>query len=330
MCHPMPMPTRCAHADWSVQPAKRWMAVATSDGSGRWTAGAPSLVGEPKDLITRLRDGLPATEVLLLGVDFPIGLPVAYGDRAGFREFREALGVLGQGRWAQWYEPAMATSEISLARPFYPATGGGRGERKLTHLLGGLALPGETTGPLLRSCERATAVRPDAAPLFWTMGAKQVGKAAISGWRELISPMQERVRLWPFDGTFGALTKSGGTILTETYPADVYDRLGVTWPRGAAGADLEGSGKGSQPARRRNAAAIRSWATKHRIALSAGLAAQLQQGFGADRKGEDRFDAVIGLFGLLDTILAGGPSEPNDPVIRRLEGWIFGLPWPAQ
>jgi len=307
------------------------MAVATRDAAGQYTAGAPTPVGEPRDLIARLRDGMPATDVLLLGVDFPIGLPVAYGDRAGFREFREALGVLGQGRWARWYEPATETDEISLARPFYPATGGEKGSRKLAQLLTGLALPGATIAPLLRGCERATATRPDAAPLFWTMGAKQVGKAAISGWRELIAPLQERIRLWPFDGTFAGLTRTGGTVLVETYPADVYARLGVTWPRDAAGAAAdEGSGKGSQAARHRNATAIRSWATGHHIRCSSELTAQLQDGFGADRSGEDRFDAVVGLLGLLDTILADGPAEPNDPVVRRLEGWIFGLPWPGR
>ena len=64
-----------------------------------------------------------------------------------------------------------------------------------------------------------------------------------------------------FDGTFAALTKAGGTVITETYPADVYARLGVAWPRGAAGAAAsDRSGKGSQAARQRNAAAIRSWA----------------------------------------------------------------------
>ena len=325
----MPLPTRCAHADWSVQPAKRWIAVATADASGKWTAEAPMLAGDPATLILRLREGLAATDVLLLGVDFPIGLPVAYGDRAGFREFREALGVLGQGRWSQWYEPAAEASEVGLSRPFYPAAGGEKGTRKLAHLLTGLALPGDTIAPLLRGCERATVTRPDAAPLFWTIGAKQVGKAAISGWRELIAPIQERVRLWPFDGTFAALTKSGGTVLTETYPADVYARLGVTWPRTPAGDD-EGSGKGSQSARRRNAAAITSWAKPHRVRLSPALTAELQDGFGADRSGEDRFDAVIGLLGLLETMLAGGPAEPNDPVVRRLEGWIFGLPWPGR
>ncbi|MEO8635806.1 MAG: DUF429 domain-containing protein [Gemmatimonadales bacterium] len=329
----MPLPTRCAHADWSVQPAKRWVATASSDAGGRWTAGAPTLVGEPRELIPRLREGIPSTEVLLLGVDFPIGLPVAYGDRAGFREFREALGVLGQGRWSRWYEPAVKPSEIGLARPFYPATGGEKGARKLSHLLTGLALPGDTIAPLLRGCERATATRPDAAPLFWTIGAKQVGKAAISGWRELIVPLQERIRLWPFDGTFVALTKSGGTVLTETYPADAYARLGVAWPRAAADREGDpdaGSGKGSQPARQRNAAALRDWSTGRGVIFSEELGAQLQDGFGADRNGEDRFDAVVGLCGVLDTLLAGGPAEPNDPVIRRLEGWIFGLPWPGR
>lgn len=50
-------------------------------------------------------------------------------------------------------------------------------------------LLGFTNGTeLLRRCERATADRSDACTLFWTLGANQVGKAAINGWQEVIIP----------------------------------------------------------------------------------------------------------------------------------------------
>jgi hypothetical protein len=43
---------------------------------------------------------------------------------------------------------------------------------------------------LRRQCERATPTRRAACPLFWTLGSNQVGKAAISGWQEVIAPAQ--------------------------------------------------------------------------------------------------------------------------------------------
>jgi hypothetical protein len=53
------------------------------------------------------------------------------------------------------------------------------------------------------------------------------------------------------------------------------------------------------------------------------LTADLHAGFGGRPDGEDRFDALIGLVGMLDA-LARGVAEPHDPAIRRVEGWIFG------
>ena len=35
---------------------------------------------------------------------------------------------------------------------------------------------------------------------------------------------------------------------------------------------------------------------------------------------------MVGLFGLLNVLRGGRPSgEPEDPVVRRIEGWILGL-----
>ena len=55
------------------------------------------------------------------------------------------------------------------------------------------------------------------------------------------------------------------------------------------------------------------------------LVAEIEDGFGAGASGEDRFDAVAGLFGILNVVLGRRPSgEPDDPVVRRIEGWILG------
>ena len=39
-----------AHADWSADPRKCWMAVARRGAEGRWTAAVPAPVGTPSDL----------------------------------------------------------------------------------------------------------------------------------------------------------------------------------------------------------------------------------------------------------------------------------------
>jgi hypothetical protein len=54
-------------------------------------------------------------------------------------------------------------------------------------------------------------------------------------------------------------------------------------------------------------------------------AGAVQRGSGTGASGEDRFDAVVGLLGMLNVVLGRRPSgEPDDPLVRRLEGWILG------
>ena len=44
---------------------------------------------------------------------------------------------------------------------------------------------------------------------------------------------------------------------------------------------------------------------------------------------DDALDATIGLFGMLAALEDYGPSlEPEEPRIRAVEGWIFGLKYP--
>ena len=40
---------------------------------------------------------------------------------------------------------------------------------------------------------------------------------------------------------------------------------------------------------------------------------------------DDAFDAVVGLFGMLQVCLGRRePGEPNDRGVREIEGWILG------
>jgi hypothetical protein len=48
----------------------------------------------------------------------------------------------------------------------------------------------------------------------------------------------------------------------------------------------------------------------------------IEQGF---PEGDDAFDAVVGLFGMLEVVTGKRqPGEPRDDRIRKVEGWILG------
>src|SRR4029079_19473112 len=93
----------------------------------------------------------------------------------------ETLPGLGRGEWRRFFEPAVLPGEIALGRPFYPARPGGTSQ---AHLVEGLGVA--SMDDLLRRCDRRTATRRAACSIFWTLGANQVGRAAIAGWREVL------------------------------------------------------------------------------------------------------------------------------------------------
>jgi Protein of unknown function (DUF429) len=303
-------PALVAHADWSMRPEKRWMAAATLRANGYLT-DAPTLVGPLESFWTRLAT-IAGAGPIVVGFDFPIGLPAAYAARAGIEDFLAAL----DGFDGAFYDVARAPEEISLARPFYPH---GPGGRRRQQLLDGLGL--ETWQNLHRRCDRSTSDRPAACPMFWTLGSNQVGKAAITGWRDLLTPARQGgldVAIWPFDGPLGDLIDRHRFVVAETYPGEVYGHLGL--------ALRSHGGKRRQTARAVNACRLLDWADPLEIAAAPGLAAEIAAGFGSDAGADDRFDAVVGLFGLLNVVRGARPSgEPDEPVVRRIEGWILGL-----
>jgi len=53
----------------------------------------------------------------------------------------------------------------------------------------------------------------------------------------------------------------------------------------------------------------------------------IASGFIPPSGGEDAFDAIIGLLGMLAVVLGYQPAgDPGDDEIRRIEGWILGQP----
>src|SRR5687767_13677190 len=111
------LPRIVAAADWSTDERKRWMVRAERNNSGGYVVFPPEPVGDHVSLITRLQGQLPHNENLLIGFDFPIGLPVAYAQRTAVTSFREALGHFGSGPWENFYN---ISDSPSLRRPFFP------------------------------------------------------------------------------------------------------------------------------------------------------------------------------------------------------------------
>ncbi len=316
----LPLPNLIAHADWSTSEDKRWLARARLAGNGCYTAFSPEPVRDLGGLLPGLRAQGGEGSAVLVGFDFPLGLPLPYARRAGIEDFLRILPGFGQNQWSQFYEPASSPVEIGIYRPFYPSQAGNARQIHLVEQLGV-----ESFEDLRRRCERAHSHRRAACPLFWTLGAQQVGKAAISGWRDVIvgqNGIPGFVSIWPFSGKLEGLLGSGRVVVAETYPAEFYTHLGVGFsPRRSGGK----SGKRSQQDRQANAAALCYWAAQAGVALTPELEAELRDGFGASADGEDRFDAVVGLFGMINVILGNRlPGEPEDEAIRVIEGWILG------
>lgn len=306
------------HADWGSKPKKRCMARATLQ-EGQYLAQAPEPVDDLSTMIEDIRSGADEGVNLLIGFDFPIGLPRQYAYKVGIANFMELFPLLGRGEWSEFYCVAERAEQISLHRPFYPYNAAQKGSKKQQHLLDALNV--SSIDELLRRCDKPHPGRPKAAaPIFWTLGANQVGKAAISGWRDVLAPTLQSsgldVAVWPFDGTLSELLQQRQTIITETYPAEFYYHLG-----------LDVKSKKDQKDRQKNAQPLLQWAHSASIKLSPELQFTIKDGFGSSPDGEDPFDSVVGLFGMLNVLLGYRESgEPADSVIQNLEGWMLGLP----
>lgn len=315
-------PSVVVHADWSTGPRKRVAAVARLLPEGRYAIDAPRRVGRTGSPLARLGVRASSSTTALVGFDFPIGVPIgvpaAYAQRAGISSFRDALVQFGAGEWRDFYSVCTTRSEIDIRRPFYPYSCPTKGACKREHLEEALEV---SWRELLRLCERGTEERRAACPLFWTLGGNQVGKAAISGWREFVQPMLSagaHVGLWPFDGPLADLLRSRSCVIVETYPTEFYGHLDLKFASG------KGQGKRSQSARKRLASRLLEEAEALDTQLFEDARDAVTGGFGPHGDGEDAFDAMVGLLGMLKHLHTGLHVEaPADPAID-VEGWIVG------
>lgn len=302
----LPAPPRVAHADWSIDPRKRWIAIAERRGRA-WRLQRPEPFGDP---LARL-DDLARDGPFLLGIDCPLGVPRVWAERARVASFPGLIRALRGGAWPDLLRPAARPAEIGIGRPFYPARPGGTVQRQLLDGLGVASL-----GDLRRRCDRPTAARRAACPMFWTMGAQQCGKAAIAAWRELLLPEPARLALWPYAGPLAGLLTGPWPVLAETYPAESYRQLGLRLRSKRSVAD-----------RVRQAPALRAAAAALGADIAPALARDIERGFGARADGEDRFDALCGLLGMLRVLAGDAPADPpaDDTALVTVEGWMLGL-----
>jgi hypothetical protein len=279
--------------------------------SNGWLLAAPRLVGDVSTFLSRLTREADGGAVAL-GADVPIGLPRAHAamrPEPDFPSFLRELECL-----PDFFSVCATLREIRPDRPFYPA----RGIAGMTRLSHALALGLPDASSLSRACDRATSERPAGAPLFWTLGANQSGKAAVSAWKEMILPAltsASRFRLWPFDGPFLSLLTSGSVALAETYPAEALRHLGIR---------LHGS-KRRQADRCATAGVLTTAMDQQAATPDDAMRKAVLDGFGSDSNGEDRFDSVLGVLCVLNVLAGHRPDgAPADPWITRWEGWVLG------
>jgi hypothetical protein len=132
---------------------------------------------------------------------------------------------------------------------------------------------------LYRLCEKAHYNRHSACPLFWTIGCQQVGKAAISGWKDLLSPAFEdhpsSLKIWPFPENFQQIIKPSNIVVVETYPAEFYRHLGLSF------SGPERKRKRSQEDRKEFSSKLSGWALQHNLDLDDSIIEAGTDGFGA-------------------------------------------------
>ena len=283
-----------------------------------WTVGIEP-VGDVSTVLARLLTAAKGGPVAF-GVDFPIGLPRDYvalhaGGAPDFPSF-----LRGLPERPSFLHVADTLDEVGPGRPFYPR----RGIRGMTRLAHAQALGLSSAAGLSRACDRATEERPAGAPLFWTLGANQSGKAAIAAWRDLLLPAlasEAQPALWPFEGPFRSLLRPGRVAIAETYPAEALRQLGLR-PIGS---------KRRQADRAALVPALRAAMGDLGATPDAVLERQLQHGFGSDSAGEDRLDCLLGVLCVL-LVLAGRRPDtaPADPGIMQWEGWVLGQSSPLR
>lgn len=312
---------RVVHCDWGAHNHKRAMCIADKI-DGKWSIVKIEEAGDARTLLNRLLHGIADNAKLLVGFDFPIGYPHAYGAKAELTGFLKALPCFGQHEWINFFRKAKTQEELSIHRPFYPRSCPTKGFATREIFTTELEIRWQD---MFRECELRTEHRTDASPLFWTLGPKAVGTAAMLGWLEILQPIvrdQNRCfGIWPFEGNLNNLLRERRGVIVETYPGECYNHLG--FPR-------NWSGKRSQQKRKACSKYFQDWQKRANATFSHEVELDLKNGFPArdmrsEEDGEDSFDAVVGACSMID-VVEGRRAEGNHSSqrLQAHEGWIFG------
>jgi hypothetical protein len=280
----------------------RRMARAVLNEYRKYVVSPPEPVGDTSTLLDRLRSQAPEGTIVV-GFDFPIGLPQLYAEKRKFKTFRHALSLLEDS----FFE---VTDKPCLEQPFYPLTQEKGRQRSVL----AKALLVQSLTDLLRNCDEATEHRQAAECLFFTMGAKQVGRGAILGWRDVIKPALDEILLWPCDGPFAELIAPRKIVIVEIYPTEAYHHLGFEIGSGTK------ISKANADDRRRVAKHLLQ-AESRSIRISKEARRAIKDGF---QSGDD-FDAMVSLLSMLQVVTGKRSADmPLDDKVRTIEGWIFG------
>jgi hypothetical protein len=315
------LPTLIAHADWGTHPAKRWMTQALLQTDGAYLSIMPQKALPPDQFFNSILATIGKQGCALIGFDFPIGLPQFYAKKVGIEYFLPALLEFGTAAWPDFYRPAERPCEIDLQRPFYPNHPGQTSQSQLLNALGA-----DNMDQLRRRCELAYPGRRAAAPLFWTLGAQQVGKAAICAWRDFLAPAKKSGRIpisiWPFEGGLAELLQPGQIVVAETYPGEFYRHLGISFSTHRPG---QHSGKRDPSDRKANAPSLLAASRGLNLMLPVELEELILSGFGSSPVSEDQFDTIVGLLGMMKVLRQELPEPDNlSGELISIEGWILG------
>ena len=307
---------RVVHFDWGSKKNKRAMCVANLR-DDLWCVDSISIAGNSATLLQDACRNVPPGSKTLIGFDFAIGLPVGYMKQAKLKTFLEAIDVFGDEPWQEFFEKAYHPTEVGIHRPFYPRKSTPKGYTSRSILTDRLGITWEH---VFRKCERKTSYRSAASPIFWTLGAKQVGTATMLGWKEVLQPLirdsSRCIGLWPFEGDLEEILQVKDAAVVETYPNEAYSHLG--FPK-------KWTGKTSHHARKCVSKIILDWGLRSSVKWSEKVLDQIESGFGEENDGEDPFDALVGACSMIAVIIGQRPvSSSLDEDSKLREGWIFG------
>ena len=230
-------------------------------------------------------------ERAIVGLDFPFGLPRFIVEAAGIGSWREFINgfpdtLINSPANADTDDPVRAFAErcVELTR----AHGEGTYDKRET--------------------DRAVGARSPYGFIADTI--------TFYGIRDVLAPVIDDVRVAPMDSFASDGFEMAGPTLVETYPAAVFDALGL------CRTNYKGSSDAETTRRRRNAEGLTA---------ESGLVYQEPAALVdriVDNDGGDALDAVaacLGAYRAFTTDYAVGIDDTGDPAAVALEGYIYAL-----